>query len=75
MTAQRQQLACGTITAGRLRLYRVDDNGQRVQMTDSEIASALEDARRRRRRLFSGPTRSTEVALLLGHDTEAAAGG
>ncbi|MFJ3182517.1 hypothetical protein ACIPJN_29580 [Streptomyces sp. NPDC086796] len=75
MSLQRPQLACGTITAGRLSLYRVDENGQRVQMTEGEIANAVEDARRRRRRLFTKPPRPSELALLLGHDVEAAPGG
>lgn len=76
MSDQRLQLACGTITARRLHLFRIDENGQRVQMTEGEIASAVEDARRRRRRLFTDPPpRPTELALLLGHDAEAAPGG
>ncbi|MFJ2218264.1 hypothetical protein ACIQVO_38715 [Streptomyces sp. NPDC101062] len=75
MTAQRPQLACGTITAGRLCLYRIDENGRRVQMTEGEIASAVDDARRRRRRLFAESPRPTEVALLLGHDAEVVPGG
>ncbi|WP_217231334.1 hypothetical protein [Streptomyces anulatus] len=75
MSRQRPQLACGTITAGRLSLYRVDENGQRVQMTEGEIANAVKDTRRRRRRLFTEPPPPSELALLLGHDAEAAPGG
>lgn len=72
-TPQREvrQLACGTIRAGKLTLYRIDEAGNRVRMTPDEIDHAIEDARRRRRRLFTRPAPPTELARILGLDATA----
>ncbi|MGW1291205.1 hypothetical protein ACWD4N_48735 [Streptomyces sp. NPDC002586] len=58
-------------TDGRLTLYRTGEDGMTVPLTLAEVAALVEQARARRRRLFTTRPAPARLALLLGRTSPA----